>query len=117
LNSFEKMANGIVENVARSEHRNWMILVGVLGALIVFTAYVSLGQRKLQIQVTSPKRQAILNSISTNGKIEPQLNLEAHAPIATTVKRILVHEGDQAQGGNCWSNSTIQMPAPIWPRP
>lgn len=37
--------------------------------------------------------------ISTNGKIEPIQNFEAHAPIATTVKRLLVKEGDHVRKG------------------
>ncbi|HKV80647.1 MAG TPA: efflux RND transporter periplasmic adaptor subunit [Candidatus Sulfotelmatobacter sp.] len=39
--------------------------------------------------------------VSTNGKVEPvqNLNFEAHAPIATTVKRLLVKEGDHVRKG------------------
>ena len=37
--------------------------------------------------------------ISTNGKVEPVHNFEAPAPIATTVKRILVKEGDRVHKG------------------
>ena len=37
--------------------------------------------------------------VSTNGKVEPVQNFEAHAPIATTVKRLLVKEGDHVRKG------------------
>jgi HlyD family secretion protein len=37
--------------------------------------------------------------VSTNGKVEPIQNFEAHAPIATTVKRLLVKEGDHVRRG------------------
>lgn len=37
--------------------------------------------------------------VSTNGKIEPLQNFEAHAPVATTVKRVLVKEGDHVRKG------------------
>ena len=37
--------------------------------------------------------------VSTNGKVEPIQNFEAHAPIATTVKRLLVKEGDHVRKG------------------
>lgn len=37
--------------------------------------------------------------VSTNGKVEPIQNFEAHAPIATTVKRLLVKEGDRVHKG------------------
>src|ERR1700741_1989290 len=45
------------------------------------------------------QRGPIRSLISTNGKIEAIRNLEAHAPIATTVKRLLVKEGDQVRKG------------------
>lgn len=37
--------------------------------------------------------------VSTNGKVEPVQNFEAHAPISTTVKRALVSEGDHVRRG------------------
>jgi HlyD family secretion protein len=37
--------------------------------------------------------------ISSNGKIEPVQNFEAHAPAATTVKRVLAREGDHVKRG------------------
>lgn len=45
------------------------------------------------------QRGPIRSLISTNGKIEPVQNFEAHAPVATTVKRILVKEGDHVRKG------------------
>lgn len=45
------------------------------------------------------QRGPIRSLISTNGKIEPVQNFEAHAPVATTVKRILVKEGDHVRRG------------------
>jgi len=45
------------------------------------------------------ERGPIRSLISTNGKVEPISNFEAHAPIATTVKRLLVKEGDHVRQG------------------
>ena len=45
------------------------------------------------------ERGSIRSLVSTNGKIEPIQNLEAHAPISTTVKRVLVREGDHVRKG------------------
>ena len=44
-------------------------------------------------------RGPIRSLISTNGKIEPIRNFEAHSPAATTVKRLLVKEGDHVRQG------------------
>ena len=45
------------------------------------------------------ERGPIRSLISTNGKVEPIQNFEAHAPVATTVKRLLVKEGDHVRKG------------------
>jgi HlyD family secretion protein len=37
--------------------------------------------------------------VSTNGKVEPVLNFEAHSPIGTTLTKILVKEGDHVTKG------------------
>jgi HlyD family secretion protein len=37
--------------------------------------------------------------ISTNGKVEPLQSFEAHAPVGTTVKKLLVKEGDRVKKG------------------
>ncbi len=43
--------------------------------------------------------QDIASVISTNGKIEPINNFEAHAPSQATVQKILVKEGDKVKAG------------------
>lgn len=53
----------------------------------------------LKVRVTSVERGPIRSLISTNGKVEPISNFEAHAPVATTVKRLLVKEGDHVKKG------------------
>lgn len=53
----------------------------------------------LKVRATVVQRGPIRSLISTNGKIEAIQNLESHAPIATTVKRLLVKEGDHVRKG------------------
>ena len=53
----------------------------------------------LKIRTTTLERGPIRSLISTNGKIEPVQNFESHAPISTTVKRLLVKEGDHVRKG------------------
>ena len=45
------------------------------------------------------ERGPIRSVVSTNGKVEPVQNFEAHAPVPTTVKQILVKEGDHVHKG------------------
>ncbi|MGA8763896.1 MAG: efflux RND transporter periplasmic adaptor subunit [Candidatus Sulfotelmatobacter sp.] len=51
------------------------------------------------VRVTSVERGPIRSLISTNGKVEPIRNFEAHAPVPTTVERLLVKEGDHVRKG------------------
>ena len=51
------------------------------------------------MRVATALRGPIRSLVSTNGKVEPLRNFEAHAPIATTVKRLLVKEGDRVKKG------------------
>lgn len=53
----------------------------------------------LKVTTTTVERGTIRSLISTNGKIEPIQNFEAHSPVATTVKRLLVKEGDHVRRG------------------
>ena len=61
--------------------------------------YSYLHQTPLKVRVIKVERGPIRSLVSTNGKIEPIQNFEAHAPIATTVKRLLVKEGDHVRKG------------------
>ena len=51
------------------------------------------------MRATTVERGPIRSLVSTNGKIEPVQNFEAHAPISTTVRRLLVKEGDHVRKG------------------
>jgi HlyD family secretion protein len=76
--------------------RKWIALgaVVVLALIPVFTR-----QGPLRVRTTQVERGPIRSLISTNGKIEPINNFEAHSPVATTVKRIHVKEGDRVRKG------------------
>jgi HlyD family secretion protein len=69
----------------------------VLAVLAVLYSY--LHQTPLKVRTASVQRGPIRSLVSTNGKIEPIQNFEAHAPISTTVKRLLVREGDHVRRG------------------
>ena len=56
-------------------------------------------QTPLKVRAAAVQRGPIRSVVSTNGKIEPILNFEAHAPVATTVKLLLVKEGDHVRKG------------------
>jgi HlyD family secretion protein len=53
----------------------------------------------LRVRTTTVERGPIRSLISTNGKVEPVQNFEAHSPVATTVKHLFVKEGDHVRRG------------------
>jgi len=53
----------------------------------------------LKVRATKVERGPIRSLISTNGKVEPIQNFEAHSPVPTTIKKLLVKEGDHVSKG------------------
>jgi HlyD family secretion protein len=72
----------------------WIILIGVVLAVTILAAFMSLRRSQVQVRSARAYRETITSSIATNGKIEPIDNFEAHAPMATTVKRVTILQGD-----------------------
>src|SRR5271166_5814578 len=79
--------------------RTWLVIVGLLVAVVVLAAFVSLRRSQVAIRVGMAERQTITASIATNGKIEALNNFQAFAPMATTVKKIYVKQGDWVKAG------------------
>jgi HlyD family secretion protein len=78
--------------------RRW-IWPGLALVIVLIILYSSLHQTPLKIRVATVQRGPIRSLVSTNGKVEPITNFESHAPIATTVKNVLVKEGDHVRKG------------------
>ena len=81
---------------ATRKGRIWLT-VGVVALLAVIPIFTRPGP--LKVRTTTVERGPIRSLISTNGKVEPIRNFEAHSPLATTVKRLLVKEGDHVRRG------------------
>ncbi|HTC58206.1 MAG TPA: efflux RND transporter periplasmic adaptor subunit [Candidatus Sulfotelmatobacter sp.] len=80
-----------------SKRRTWLGVGAVAVALALIPVFTRPGP--LKVHTTTVERGPIRSLISTNGKIEPIRNFEAHSPVATTVRRLLVREGDQVRQG------------------
>ncbi len=79
--------------------RRWIVgAVGAVSAVVFLASFLS---RDDSVPVTTARvsRSTIRSAVSTNGKVEPVHNFEAHAPIGTTVERVLVKEGDHVKKG------------------
>jgi HlyD family secretion protein len=79
--------------------RRWLWLgAGLLISVVLFASFASRDD-SVPITTAVASRNTIRSVISTNGKIEPVQYFEAHAPIGTTVKRVLVKEGEHVRKG------------------
>ena len=83
-----------------SERRRLLSVVGiVIAAVIVFSGWMKFRTTVVSVRAEKVVRQDIASVISTNGKIEPVRNFEAHAPAPATVRRVLASEGDHVRAG------------------
>jgi HlyD family secretion protein len=88
--------NNIGTFVAR--HR-WLVWGGSIVAAVVLLASFMSHDDAVPIRSATVQPGTIRSIVSTNGKVEPLRSFEAHAPIGTTVKKLLVKEGDQVKQG------------------
>lgn len=84
---------------ARPPRRWWVTGLAILAAVVVLAAFVSRRDDAVPVRTALVARGQIRSLISTNGKIEPVHNFEAHAPATTTVHRVLVKEGGFVRKG------------------
>jgi HlyD family secretion protein len=78
--------------------RRWSWLaVGAVAAALLIPVFSRRGA--LRVHTTTVFRGPIRALVSTNGKIEPVENFEAHAPISTSITRVFVKEGDHVRKG------------------
>jgi HlyD family secretion protein len=90
------MANG--EN-SKNHRRLALIVGGIILAVVLLAAFIGMRHSAVAIRAAVVTRGPIASVISTNGKIEPIDNFEAHAPAPATVKRIYVKPGDRVKTG------------------
>jgi len=88
----------LTNNSHTPSRRRW-IWPAIIAVAVLAILYSYLHQTPLKVHAAAVQRGPIRSLISTNGKIEPMQNFEGHAPISTTVERLLVKEGDHVRKG------------------
>ena len=83
----------------RPLRRWWTTALVVFAGVVILAAFVSRRDVAVPIRTAEVKQGKIRSVISTNGKIEPVNNFEAHAPLSTSVQRVLVKEGASVKQG------------------
>jgi HlyD family secretion protein len=83
----------------RQPRRWWLTALAILAGVIVLAAFVSHRDDPVPVRTAVVEQSTIRSLVSTNGKIEPVNNFEAHAPVAASVRRVFVKEGDSVKKG------------------
>jgi HlyD family secretion protein len=81
----------------RQPRRWWGTALVILAGMIVLAAFVSHRDDSVPVRTAVVEQSSIRSLVSTNGKIEPVNNFEAHAPAAMSVRRVFVKEGDSVK--------------------
>lgn len=80
-----------------TRHR-WITATIAIAAAVVLFASLS-RDPAVPVRAVTTQRGTIRSVVSTNGKVEPLQNFEAHSPSGTTVNKLLVREGDHVKKG------------------
>jgi HlyD family secretion protein len=67
--------------------------------IVVFFTVRALTRDRLQVHVAEATHMQLVSTISTNGRVEPEMKYELHSPIATIVKEVYVQPGDVVAAG------------------
>lgn len=79
--------------------KRWLLwAAGIAAAVVLLASFMSRGDI-VPVRVATVERSTIRSLVSTNGKVEPLQSFEAHAPVGTTVKRLLIREGQHVKKG------------------
>src|SRR5450755_359810 len=79
--------------------RRWLVWsIAIVAAIVLLGSFMSRGD-PVPVIAATVQRTTIRSVVTTNGKVEPLQSFEAHAPVGTTVKRLLVKEGDRVKRG------------------
>jgi len=88
----------IINSSFWNRHRWLAGTVLVVAAVVLLASFMSRGD-SVPVRAATAQRMDIRSVVSTNGKVEPLQSFEAHAPVGTTVKRLLVKEGEHVRKG------------------
>jgi HlyD family secretion protein len=79
--------------------RLWIWRGSAVLLIVVFFTVRALTRDRLPVRVAAAAYVQLVSTISTNGRVEPEMNYEIHSPIAATVKAVYVQPGDQVAAG------------------
>ena len=88
-----------MEEKKKHSARLWFWRSTPVLVIIIFFAARSLVRDRLPVREAQVSHQELVNTVSTNGRVEPVVNYEFHSPLSTTVKAVYVQPGDLVPAG------------------
>jgi len=85
--------------VRKRRNTRWIWLATAIAVALVFYAVRLATRTRIPVRVAIVERTELQSTIATNGKVEPQVNFEAHAPYSGLIKKRYVHEGEHVTEG------------------
>jgi len=79
----------------RSRGWVWLLITWAVGTALVF--YFRSQHSMVEVTAARVERQTLTQTKSTNARVEPQQNFEAHALMAGVVDKVFVHLGEDVQ--------------------
>jgi len=67
--------------------------------VLLFFAVRSMTRESMPVRIAPVVRSELVSTVSTNGRIEPEINIEFHSPTNTTVKAVFAQPGDVVPAG------------------
>jgi HlyD family secretion protein len=87
-------------NSSKNQPRRWWLTaLAILAAVVILAAFVSRRDDAVPVRTAVVEIGSIRSTVSTNGKIEPVNNFEAHAPVSSSVRQVFVKEGASVKKG------------------
>jgi HlyD family secretion protein len=79
--------------------RVWLWLSAAVLLVVVFAVARYLMRDQLPVRAVEVQHQLLVNTVSTNGRVEPETNFQFYSPLTTTVKAVYVQPGDHVAAG------------------
>lgn len=83
----------------RQLNRRWLWLGAAAILILVYFGVRSLTRERLSIRIAQASHEPLASTTSTNGRVEPEKNIQIYSPIAAIVKAVYVQPGDEVPQG------------------
>ncbi len=86
-------------NLPRKSRTAVLITGFVVALILIFLGARALLRQKVPVRVAQAQMGDLVSTVSTNGKVQPKTNFEAHAPFPGLIKDLYVHQGQKVKAG------------------